>query len=463
MHALATLTLLLVSTTGFVAPPAASTKTRYPAKVDSGHQRLLDQKGDTFFWLGDTAWELFHRLNREEAEHYLKDRAAKKFNVIQAVVLAEFAGLVEPNPYGHLPLENNDPTKPVEDYFKHVDWVVNRAEELGLTVGLLPTWGDKWNKKWGQGPEIFTPENARVYGEFLGKRYRDKPIVWILGGDRPVESDKHREILRAMAEGLAKGDGGRHLMTLHPSGGHTSAEWLHNERWLAFNMLQSGHDYNRDNYNRIAKDYARTPAKPCLDGEPGYEDHPAGFKKENGYMNDYDVRKFAWWAMLAGACGHTYGCHDIWQFLSDARKPVTFARTQWKEALQLPGAGQMQHVRTLLESRPFLSLVPDQTVFVGDAGKGTDRLQAARGDDGSYAFVYSASGKAFMVDMGKLTGTELQAYWYDPRLGTAAAIGKFAREGKKEFTPPSNGTGNDWVLVLDDVAKGYAAPGGEKK
>ena len=67
---------------------------------------------------------------------------------------------------------------------------------------MLPTWGDKWNKKWGQGPEIFTPENARVYGEFLGKRYKDKPIVWILGGDRPVENDRHRAILRAMAQGL---------------------------------------------------------------------------------------------------------------------------------------------------------------------------------------------------------------------------------------------------------------------
>ena len=77
--------------------------------------------------------------------------------------------------------------------------------ELGLVVGMLPTWGDKWNKKWGQGPEIFTPENARVYGEFLGRRYKDKPIVWILGGDRPVENDRHRAILRAMAEGLRAG------------------------------------------------------------------------------------------------------------------------------------------------------------------------------------------------------------------------------------------------------------------
>jgi hypothetical protein len=29
-----------------------------------------------------------------------------------------------------------------------------------------------------------------------------------LGGDRPVETEAHREILRAMARGLQKGDGG---------------------------------------------------------------------------------------------------------------------------------------------------------------------------------------------------------------------------------------------------------------
>lgn len=38
------------------------------------------------------------------------------------------------------------------------------------------------NKKWGIGPEIFTPESTRIYGEFLGKRYRSKPIIWISGG-----------------------------------------------------------------------------------------------------------------------------------------------------------------------------------------------------------------------------------------------------------------------------------------
>jgi hypothetical protein len=438
----------------------AAKDTPFPAKVSADGHFLLDQHGRPFFWLADTAWELFHRPGRDEADAYLRDRAAKCFTVIQAVVLAEFDGLTEPNHFGHRPLKGNDPTKPDEDYFKDVDRVVDRAAELGLVIGMLPTWGDKWNKKWGQGPEIFTPENAAVYGEFLGRRYRDRPVVWILGGDRPVENDRHRAILRALAAGLRKGDGGRHLMTLHPTGGATSAQWFHGDDWLAFNMLQSGHGRDRDNYSRIAADYARRPPKPCVDGEPGYEDHPIDFKKDNGYLDAYDARKYAYWALFAGACGHTYGCHDVWQFLDTKRHPpVTFARTPWREAINLPGAGQMQHARALIESRPVLGRVPDQTLLASDAGRGTDHVQATRAADGSYAFVYSASGKPFTVDLGKLSGTKLKAWWYDPRTGKAEPAGEFARQGRREFKPPSHGPEKDWVLVLDDAVKGCPPPG----
>ncbi|QEH32049.1 Putative endoglucanase [Aquisphaera giovannonii] len=426
-----------------------------PAKVSDNHRYLIDQRGEPFFYLGDTAWELFHRLSRDEANTYLEDRAAKRFNVIQAVVLAEHGGLDVPNANGDLPLEGKDPTRPVEAYFRHVDAVVARAEELGLVIGMLPTWGSWWH----DGPGIFTPESARSYGEFLGRRYKDRPIVWILGGDRPVEDDRQREILRAMAAGLRQGDGGRHLMTFHPPGGRSSAEWFHGDEWLAFNMIQSGHGYDHDNYERIAAQYAREPAKPCVDGEPGYEDHPAEFNPKNGYLDDYEARKFAYWSVFAGACGHTYGCHDIWQFYDEGRRPITAARTPWKAAKDLPGAGQMQHLRALVESRPVLARVPDQSLLASDAGRGTNHVQATRAEDGSYAFVYSASGEPFTVDLGKLSGGRLRACWFDPRDGTSRSIGSLDRKGRKEFHPPSVGKGHDWVLVLDDEERGRPEPG----
>src|SRR4051812_8293724 len=172
------LTLLLLPPTTY-APPRI--------KVSETNPHFLSTTDNQpFFYLADTAWELFHRLTREQADRYLKNRAEKRFTVIQAVLLAELDGLHTPNAYGHTPLQNDDPTKPNEAYFQHVDYIVNKADELGLTIGMLPTWGDKWFKPLGQGG-IFTPENARTYGQYVGKRYKDKPIIWILGGDRAVD------------------------------------------------------------------------------------------------------------------------------------------------------------------------------------------------------------------------------------------------------------------------------------
>ncbi len=127
-------------------------------RVSDNQRFFVQADGTPFFYLADTAWELFHRLNREQASQYLENRAARGFTVIQAVVLAELDGLHDPNPYGHRPLVDNDPTHPDvrdgsgNDYFDHVDFVVGKANALGLAIGMLPTWGDKWNKKWGVGP-----------------------------------------------------------------------------------------------------------------------------------------------------------------------------------------------------------------------------------------------------------------------------------------------------------------------
>ncbi len=179
------------------------TKSEKSLIVSKNGRYLQNKEGAPFLYLGCTAWELFHRLNREEATDYLKNRAEKGFTVIQAVVLAENNGLRTPNAYGEVPLVDLNPEKPNGKYFEHVDFIVNKAEELGLYIGMLPTWGDKVpNENEAAGPIVFNKENAFIYGEFLGRRYKDKPIIWILGGDRNVHNDTVFEIWKSMAEGL---------------------------------------------------------------------------------------------------------------------------------------------------------------------------------------------------------------------------------------------------------------------
>jgi hypothetical protein len=164
--------------------------------------------------LGDTAWELIHRLNREEATEYLTNRAHKGFTVIQTVAIAPADGLTSANANGDLPFVDRDPTKPNEAYFRHVDLIVNKAQELGMFVGLLPTWGSYW----ASDKAIFNASTARQYGEFLGRRYKNNAVIWILGGDRSIQTDDERAIIDALAAGLQTGDGGSHLKTYHPTG-----------------------------------------------------------------------------------------------------------------------------------------------------------------------------------------------------------------------------------------------------
>ncbi len=453
--------LLLTCFAGFAATPRL--------KVSENKHFLVTETGAPFFWLGDTAWELFHRLNREEAERYLDNRVKLGFTVIQAVALAELDGVTDPNAYGFLPLVDRDPSRPAvndgpdNDYWDHVDFIVEKANARGLTIGFLPTWGRYWHDK----DPIFTRENAETYGEWLGRRYKDAGLVWILGGDRGLENDTQKEIIRAMARGLRKGDGGAHLITLHPPGGGGSSQWFHDDEWLDFNLRQNGHAAEfTGRYDNTRKDYDRAPPKPVIDGEPIYEGIPVSFKaKELGHSIAADVRRPLYWDLFSGACGHTYGHNSVWQMWSPGKGPIINPLMPWSEAINEPGAAQMQHARHLLESRPFLTRVPDDSVIVESnvptamPGAGTRRFVATRDSAGSYAMVYAPVGRAFKVRMGEITGAKVKAWWFNPRDGSATAIGEFENEGEREFVPPTPGEALDWVLVLDDASKNFPTPG----
>ena len=435
-------------------------------RVSESGRFLVTEDGRPFFYLGDTAWELFHRLTREEAVRYLQFRADQGYNAIQAVALGEFDGITVPNAYGDLPLVDRDPARPAitpgndpanrsaYDYWDHVDFIVREAERRGLYVALLPTWG-RWVTD--SSDKVFDEVKAESYGRFIGRRYAAHPIIWVLGGDRNTEGFEN--VWRAMARGIAVGVSGREdydrvMMTFHPRGARSSSTPFHDDRWLDFNMWQTSHGLAAQtrSWARIAADYARTPVKPVIDGEPLYEDHPLDFRAaQNGWSFDAHVRQRAYWDVFAGAAGHTYGNHAIWQFYAPGRTPVNGPQMYWTHAIRRPGAAQIPLVRRLIESRDYFSRVPDQSLVV-DTLTGADHIQATRGE--GYAFVYSAQGRAFEVVMGKISGDSVAAQWFNPRSGDSLSIGRFANRGRQKFTPPSEGFGADWVLVVDAV-KGH--------
>lgn len=437
-------------------------------RVSDNHRFLQTESGAPFFWLGDTAWELFHRLTIEEAERFLENRRRKGMNVIQAVALAEFDGIRTPNVYGDYALVDEDPTRPNEAYFRHVDAIIDLAADKGLYIGLLPTWGDKVTPMWGAGPAIFTEENARIYGRWLGERYKDRSnILWILGGDRPALKDDadYRPIWRAMAAGIDAGTGAHPFKTYHPWGGHSTSEELYDEGWLDMNMMQSGHGGGRSVpvWEMIERDYARTPIKPTLDAEPNYEDHPISpwptWNPANGYFRDHDVRQQSYRSVFAGGCGVTYGHHSIWQFCGERHAPINHADRSWLDALDRPGAGQLIHLRRLMESRPYFSRIPDQSILVDNPAERGCHMRATRDEAGRYALVYAPLVQPITVRLDWAAGTSVRAWWYNPRTGGAAAIGDFAAASAITFHPPIDGP--DWVLVLDAADAAFGQPGEE--
>lgn len=457
--------ILLLAASAAFAQPATG-----PLRVSSNHRFLETAKGKPFFWLGDTGWLMFQKLDRAETETYLENRRARGYNVIQAMVLHSGQ---DKNFYGASALTAKDPAKPAVtpgadlakpgeyDYWDHIDWVLSLANSKGIYVAMVPAWGAV--VKSGQ----VNLTNAEAYARFLAERYRDRPnVIWLNGGD--LQGNVKMDVWKTLGATLRKYDP-NHLITFHPFGRTQSSTWFHAEPWLDFNMFQSGHrryDQDKepgakgeDNWRYVVEDYAKLPAKPTIDGEPSYEAIPQGLHDpKEPRWKDYHVRRYAYWSVFAGAFGHTYGHNAVMQMRKPGARTSYGSEEFWDKAIDAPGAAQMQYVKNLILSRPYFERVNDQSLVAGANGERYERVLATRGQ--SYAFFYSYLGRPFEVKMGVLSGTQLKANWYDPRTGALTPIGTLPNTGTAKFTPPGTpGEANDWVLTLDDASKRFPAPG----
>ena len=429
---------------------------------------LATDNGKPFFMLGDTAWELLHRLTKGEVTEYLDIRKKQKFNMIWVCFLPECDCVRQPTRTGILPLEYEDPLKLNPKYVEWTKWVIEEAGKRGIYVGLLPAWGDKMTAPWGAGPRLFNDTKiARQFGELVGKHFGGySNMMWVLGGDRPpyIEQgtwmeqqakDLHvdpksdwRPLWAAMIEGIHSKSAHKHVVTYHPNGGTGTGKSLHNEPWLDANCMQSGHGNGHDVplWDTISADYARTPVKPTFDGEPNYEDHPVSpwpkWETKNGYFDEYDVRRQLWRSVFAGACGVIYGHHSMWNFADEHHRWINHAKMPWREAVVRPGAQQIHVLRDLMESVPFESLVPDQTILMSNGEEGNHK-RAMRDSKGSLIIVYCPHQGRVTLNPETMKGKT--AEHLDPRTGKRYPIKASERDGMTLFEAP---TDIDWVLIL---------------
>lgn len=428
-----------------------------PIRVADDQRHLVDALGKPFCWCGDTAWNLFASLSLDEARHYLANRAALGFNVIQAVGYFEHDCRKRPAHMGQWVMHDLDPAKPNDAYFDHVDKVMDIAQSLGLHIAFLPTWGHLVTPMWAGGEPLFTPEKAQIYGQYIGKRYGHRQnLIWCNGGDRQVPNEHDLLIWRNLAMGIRNTEALTHLMTFHAPGRNCSSNFVHDETWLDMNMQQSGHAelFSRVD-KRIDMALSRHPRKPVLDGEICYEDHPIGFRAANGRFNDWHVRCSAYRSVFAGACGVTYGASAIWQFYGD-RYPVilgSMPTMDWKQSLLLPGARQMGYLHQLMQRFADKSLIPCPSIS-GDSGTDSESANTLRdgtpdANDASCMLIYQPLTTPFRsYDLTAMRSNEICATYFDPRTGETfpAGVCKCEKAARLKQVPDS---GPDWVVIFE--------------
>lgn len=423
---------------------------------------LQHEDGTPFFWLGDTGWLLPQRLDRDEAQHYLQQTADEGYNVVQIQVIN---GVPSYNRYGamsHTDGWNMDAvSKPGEyGYWDHMDYIVDTAERNGIYIGMVCIWGGL--VKGG----LMNEDQAREYGKFLAYRYKDKKnIIWIIGGD--IQGDVKKEVWDTLAKTIKENDP-NHLMTFHPRGRTTSAKWWADADWIDFHMFQSGHrrygqrmgnkEYpiqegtEEDNWMYVDSVRKHQPTKPVLDGEPSYENIPQGLHDaDEPLWNDKDVRRYAYWSVFAGSCGHTYGHNNIMQFIRSGLPGAYFAdgvEKPWYLAINDPGRKQMKYLKELMLSLPYFDRVADQSVVI-DNGEKYDRIAACKGKD--YLLAYNHTGREMKLDLGKISGKKKDVWVMDAETGEYRHIGETS--GKRyEYKPEK---GKDMVLIAVDAGIGW--------
>jgi hypothetical protein len=328
--------------------------------------------------------------------------------------------------YGEKPWINDNPLTPNEAYFKNVDAVLQIARESNVNISMT-LYHQRWRK-------IITAENGRAWAKWLAERYKETPnIVWSM---TPEAKPEFVPVLRELAAGLHEGDGGAHLITFKPDPAPYSSSFIHDEKWLDFDSMQTWKSVELI-HPMVTHDYNLKPVKPVLMAEGAYE-----HGSEYGFdVTPLWIRRQAYYSYLAGA-HHTYGHNDSWRVLPT-----------WKQALDAPGATQLKILRaTFLALPEWWCLVPDQSILAeGGRTDGQILNLAARHKDGKWVMVYLADKAAFSVNLSKLGAAKVTARWIDPRTGDSTPAGSFTNAGIQSFSTPTNW--EDALLILEPATR----------
>ncbi len=401
-----------------------------------------------FFWLGDTAWLLFEKLSNDEIRLYLKNRKLLGYNVIQAVLVHSIP---------------KSSTKNVNDlsYYENIKMLIQEAEQMGLYMALLPTWGSLVKEGY------LNDTNATKLGQFLSSFFKDcNNIIWVLGGD--IRGDENFNVYNILGSTLKQYNPDK-LITFHPFGRTGSYLWFNDSPWLDFNMFQSGHrrydqltlncwddknsnedSYGEDSYKYVQKNNTYPIKKPCLDAEPSYEGIVQGLHDpQEPYWEARHIRRYAYWSVLEGACGFTYGNNAIMQFYKGNEPGSYGVRETWQTALHAEGAAQMQYLKQLMESVDFTKGFPHPEYILNNKER-HHRTSVFASDD--FMIIYTYKGDLLDIDLSRYQNQKMEAYYMNPQNNAKSFIGIFEHQLHILLRPTKrHELSNDWVILFKEI------------
>ncbi|MBV8906723.1 MAG: DUF4038 domain-containing protein, partial [Acidobacteriia bacterium] len=296
--------------------------------------------GTPFLWLGDTAWNGPLKSSAADWEEYLKDRAAKRFSVIQFVGSQWLAAAGDAE--GRRAYNGGERIQIDPVYFRRLDARMDAINRHGMAAAPVIAWAAHWNKNaldLNPGTSLSHDQLVRL-GRYFVARYGAHHVFWILAGDgeyRGAAAQRWKKIGREIFPD------GQQLATMHPGGLSWVADEFADEPWFRFNGYQSAH-WRAKSMHWITQGEPSYPrrkdaAMPHVDLEICYEAHEDFDLKLP--FSAADVRRAAWSTLLTGSpAGFTYGAHGVWSWEEQRNPPMNHPRTglalPWREAMGLP-------------------------------------------------------------------------------------------------------------------------------
>ena len=475
-------------------------------RLSPGAGYLWHPDGTPFHWIGDTAWNGPMLASPDEWEAFVQTRAAQGFSVVQFVA-TQWRGLPDGGPDG--PAFTCDDDGAIaslnHDFLRRLDARLDALAAHGLVGAPVLLWAHE-TKEVDHGdipqddrpvtqdmsmddvpipeviehnPGIFLSEaDASLLAQHLVSRWHAHPVAFILMGDGDYTADRadrwHR-IGRATFGDSPSSD--RAPVVVHPGGMQWVGAEFADEPWVDVIGYQSGHGGGIGSWRWLQDgpwlaDTSLNAHQAIINLEACYEDHnrmnvmigvPPGW---TGRFSDRDVRRALYGSSLVTASGGvTYGAHGVWSWEQGGTRPKGHFQTgetkSWREAMALPGATQVRHLRDHLGTVAWWRLRPAPWVLKwhpGGNGQFTRWVSVARDAASSTTVVYFAGAYAAEIDLDLLTVEDgaLIGEWRNPRDGVVSE--PFAIDhawvvppggwAEREGPPPGQSFPDDWLLII---------------